>query len=97
MTLINADKSLRSRFEVAFNIEVLKGEGKVHLENVWTVDCLSISNWDIPTEDAIDQWLDGDEKAVEILIGNYAPKEHWIFEQRRGRRKQLYVVQTLLG
>ncbi|XP_067030756.1 uncharacterized protein [Acropora muricata] len=39
--------------------------------------------------------LDG--KAIEILIGNDVPEAHWVFEQRRGRRKQPYAVRTPLG
>ena len=40
---------------------------------------------------------DGDEKVVEILIGSDVPEAHWIFEQRRGKEKKPYAVQTLLG
>ena len=107
LTSINSEKSPRSGFEVAFNVQSLKGKDKVHLDKVWSVDCLPISKRDIPTEKDIDRWphlcgiefprLDGDEKAVGILIGKGVPEAHWIFEERRGKRKQPYAVRTLLG
>lgn len=56
LTSINSEKSPRSGFEVAFNVQSLKGKDKVHLDKVWSVDCLPISKWDIPTEKDIDRW-----------------------------------------
>ena len=79
VTSINAENSSRSGFEVAFNVKALKGKDEVHLDKVWTVDRLPISKRDIPAEEDIDRWphprgiefprLDGDGKAVGILIG----------------------------
>ncbi|XP_068726591.1 uncharacterized protein [Montipora capricornis] len=37
------------------------------------------------------------ERPFEILIGNDVPEAHWVFEQRRGRRKQHYAVRTPLS
>ena len=72
---------------------------------VWTVDHLPVLNRNIPCEEDVKRWphlrgiefpkLDG--KAIEILIGNDVPEAHWVFEQRRGRRKQPYAVRTPLG
>ena len=41
--------------------------------------------------------LEGEEKAVSILIGNDVPEAHWVYDERRGRRKQPYAVRTPLG
>ena len=41
--------------------------------------------------------LDREEKAVSILIGNDVPEAHWVYDERRGRRKQPYAVRTRLG
>ena len=41
--------------------------------------------------------LEGEEKAVSILIGNDVPEAHWVYDERRGRRKQSYAVRTPLG
>ena len=37
------------------------------------------------------------DKEVSILIGNHVPEVHWVFEERRGRRKQPRAARTLLG
>ena len=41
--------------------------------------------------------LEGEEKAVSILIGNDVPEAHWVYDERSGRRKQPYAVRTPLG
>ena len=37
------------------------------------------------------------DKEVSILIGSDVPEAHWVFEERRGRRKQPCAAPTLLG
>lgn len=75
------------------------------------VDRLPISKQSVPSDGDVSQWphlkdvkfprLDG-EKPVSILIGNDVPEAHWVYEERRGRRKQPYAVRpppswTLIG
>lgn len=77
------------------------------LDKVWTVDRLPISKRSVPSDENVSRWphlrgvkfprLDGEEKAVSILIGSDVPEAHWIYEETRGRGKQLYAVRTPLG
>ena len=92
-------------YEVALDVSALNGDGNVRLDKVWTVDRLPALNRNLPCEEDLKRWphLRGielpklDNKTVEILVGNDVPEAHWVFEQRRGRRKQPYAVRTPLG
>ena len=92
-------------YEVGLEVMALNGDDSVRLDKVWTMDHLPVLNRYIPCEEDVKRWphlrsidfpkLDG--KAIEILIGNDVPKAQWVFELRRGRRKQPYAVRTHLG
>ena len=93
-------------YEVGLDGMPLNADDSVRLDNVWTVDHLPVLNINIPCEEDVKRWphlrgiefpkLDG--KTIEFLIGNDVPEAHWVFEQRRGRRKQPYaVIRTPLG
>ena len=105
LSSVNSESSPRVGYEVALDVMALNGDDSVRLDKVWTVDRLPVLNRNVPCEEDVKRWphlrgiefpkLDG--KAVEILIGNDVPEAHWVFEQRRGRRKQPYAVRTPLG
>ena len=107
LTSINAENIPKSGYEVAFDVLALDGDVPIVLDKVWTVDRLPISKRSVPSDEDVSQWphlkgvkfprLDGEEKAVSILIGNDVPEAHWVYEERRGRRKQPYAVRTPLG
>ena len=92
-------------YEVGLDVMALNGDDSVRFDKVWTVDHLPVLNRNIPCEEDVKRCphlrgiefpkLDG--KAIEILIGNDVPEAHWVYEQRRGRRKQPYAVRTPLG
>ena len=105
LSSINSENTSRVGYEVALDVRALNGDGHVHLDKVWTVDHLPALNRNLPCEEDLKRWphLRGIElpklgsKTVEILIGNDVPEAHWVFEQRRGSRKQPYAVRTPLG
>jgi hypothetical protein len=83
----------------------LKGEGKLQLDRVWSVDRPPISERNIPEVDDIGHWfhLNGidfpelDNKEVSILIGSDVPEVHWTLEERRGGPKEPLAVRTFKG
>ncbi|KAK2551629.1 hypothetical protein P5673_027396 [Acropora cervicornis] len=105
LSSVNSESSPRVGYEVGLDVMALNGDDSVRLDKVWTMDHLPVLNRNIPCEEDVKRWphlrgiefpkLDG--KAIEILIGNDVPEAHWVFEQRRGRRKQPYAVRTPLG
>ena len=107
LSSINAENIPKSGYEVSLNVLALDGEDSILLDKVWTVDRLPISKRSVPSDEDVSQWphlkgvkfprLDGEEKAVSILIGNDVPEAHWVYDERRGRRKQPYAVRTPLG
>ena len=107
LSSINAENIPKSGYEVSLNVFSLDGEEPILLDRVWTVDRLPISKRSIPSDEDVSQWphlegvkfprLDGEEKTVSILIGNDVPEAHWVYEEKRGRRKQPYAVRTPLG
>ena len=103
LSSINSENTPRMGYEVALDVSALNGDGNVRLDKVWTVHRLPALNRNLPCEEDLKPHLRGielpklDNKTVEILIGNDVPEAHWVFEQRRGRRKQPYAVRTPLG
>ena len=107
LSSINAENILKSGYEVTLNVSALDGDDPIVLDKVWTVDRLPISKQSVPSDEDVSQWphlkgvkfprLDGEEKVVSILIGNDVPEAHWVYDERRGRRKQPYAVRTPLG
>ena len=105
LTTVNAEDEVRSSREVQLTVKALKSNESVRLKRVWTVDNLPISEQSIPTAEDTQRWshlsdielprLEG--KRATILIGTDTPEDHWIFKERRGRRKQPYAARTLLG
>ena len=83
----------------------MKGEGKLQLDRVWSVDRPPISERNIPEVDDIGHWfhLNGidfpelDNKEVSILIGSDVPEVHWTLEERRGGPKEPLAVRTFKG
>ena len=107
LSSINAENIPKSGYEVSLNVLALDGDDPILLDKVWTVDRLPISKRSVPSDEDVSQWphlkgvkfprLEGEEKAVSILIGNDVPEAHWVYDERRGRRKQPYAVRTPLG
>lgn len=105
LSTINKEHRPRNGYEVELSVKALKSEDGVHLDKVWNVDRLPISQQSILYKEDTEKWphlrgiefprLDG--KVMEILIGNDNAEAHWIFEQRCGRHKQPYSARTLLG
>ena len=91
---------------MSLNVPAFDGDEPILLEKAWTVYRLSISKRSVPSDEDVSQWphlksvklprLEGEEKAVSILIGNDVPEAHWVYDERRGRRKQPYAVRTPL-
>ena len=50
LTTINKENKTRSGQEVKMNVRHINGKGDIHLDRVWTVESLPISEKDIPTE-----------------------------------------------
>ena len=106
LSSINAENTRRLGYEVALNVTALDSDDPILLDKVWTVDRLPISKRSVPSDEDVSQWphlkglkfprIDGEENAVAILIGNDVPEVHWVYEKRRGRRKQPYAVRTPL-
>ena len=104
---INAENIPKSGYEGSLNVLALDGDDPILLDKVWTVDRLPISRRSVPSDEDVSQWphltgikflrLEGEEKAVSILIGNDVPEAHWVYDERRGRRKKPYVARTPLG
>ena len=77
----------------------------MEISRAWTVNKLPVSKRSIPTAQDASHWqhLDGIEfpelkkENVTMIIGSDVPEAHWLLEQRRGQRTQLYAVKTLLG
>ena len=92
---------------MTLNVSALDGDDPIVLGKVCTVDRLPMSKQSVPSDEDVSQWphlkgvkfprLDGEEKVVSILIGNDVPEAHWVYDERRGRRKQPYAVRTPLG
>ena len=107
LSSINAENTPRSGYEVALKVTALDGDDPIFLDKVWTVARLPISKRSVPSDEDVSQWphlkdlkfprINGEENAVGILIGNDVPEAHWVYEERRGRRKQPYAVKTPLG
>ena len=107
LSSINAENIPKSEYKVSLNVLALDGDDPILLDKVWTVDRLPISKRSVPSDEDVSQWphlkgvkfpkLDGEGKAVSILIGNDVPETHWVYDERRGRRKQPYTVRTPLG
>ena len=104
LTTINAQRTKRSGEEVSLTVRALSSDECIQLDRVWTVDKLPVSKKSIPSTEDIRDWphLQGIsipklDKEVSILIGNDVPEAHWVFEERRGRRKQPRAARTLLG
>lgn len=104
LTTINAERTKRSGEEVSLTVRALSSDECIQLDRVWTVDKLPVSKKSIPSTEDIRDWphLQGIsipklDKEVSILIGNDVPEAHWVFEERRGRRKQPCAARTLLG
>ena len=106
LSSINVENILKSGYEVSLNALALDGDDPILLDRVWTVDRLPISKRSVPSDEDVSQWphlkgvkfqrLEGEEKAVSILIGNDVPEAHWVYDERRGRRKQPYAVRNPL-
>ena len=104
LTTINAERTKRSGEEVSLTVRALSSDECIQLDRVWTVDKLPVSKKSIPSTEDIRDWphLQGIsipklDKEVSILIGNDVPEAHWVFEERRGRRKQPCAARTLSG
>ena len=107
LSSINAENIPKSGYEVSLNVLALDGDDPILLDKVWTVDRLPVSKCSVPSDEDVSQWphlkvvkfprLEGEEKTVSILIGKDVPEAHWVYDERRGRRKQPYVVRTHLG
>jgi hypothetical protein len=105
LTMVNAQDKKRRGLEVELKVQALKGEGKLQLDRVWSVDHLPISERSIPEVDDIGHWshLNGidfpelDDKEVSILIGSDVPEVHWTLEERLGGPKEPLAVCTILG
>lgn len=77
----------------------------IDLQKVWTVNKLPISQTCISIDEDINRWphLSGihlpkiDEKEERLLFGNDTPEALWVMDQRRGKRKEPYLVRSLLG
>lgn len=88
LSSINAENIPKSGYEVSLNVFSLDGDVPILLDRVWTVDRLPLSKRNIPSDEDVSQWphlegikfirLDGEEKAVSILIGNDVPEAHWV-------------------
>ena len=104
---LNTENNPRSGYEVALNVMALDGDHPILLDKVWTDDRLPISKRSVPSDEGVSQWphlkgikfprFDSEEKAVGIRIGNDVPEAHWVFEERRGRRKQPRFGDTFLN
>ena len=91
---------------MSLNVLALHSDDSILLDKVWTVGRLLISKRSVPSDEDVSQWphlkgvkfqrLEGEEKAVSILIGNDVPEAHWVYDERRGRRKQPYAVRNPL-
>ena len=92
---------------MSLNVFSLDGHEPILLDRVWTVNRLPLSKRSIPLDEDASQWphlegikflrLDGEEKAVSILIGNDVPEAHSVYEEKHGRQKQPYAVRSPLG
>ena len=88
LSSINAENIPKSGYEVSLNVLALDGDDPILLDKVWTVDRLPISKRSVPSDGDVSQWshlkgvefprLEGEEKAVSILIGNDVPEAHWV-------------------
>lgn len=105
ISTVNGQTTKRTGREVKLTIKGTCTTEVIDLDNVWTVDKLSISSQSIPTDKDIASWphLNGieisclEDKEVTILIGSDIPDAHWALEQRRGKRGQPYAIRTPLG
>jgi len=104
LTTINAEGAQRLGEEVSLTVKALTSNEYIHLDRIWTVNNLPVSKRSIPFTDDIRDWphLQGIsspklDKEVSILIGSDVPEAHWVFEERRGRRKQPCAERTLFG
>ena len=94
LTTINGKIKTRSGQEVKMNVRNINGDGDIHLDRVWTVESLPISEKDIPTAEEINHWSHLSDielprlenGKVLILIGSDAPEAHWIFEDAENRK-----------
>ena len=107
LSSINAENIPKSGYEVSLNVLALDGDDPILLDKVWTVDRLPISKHSVPSHEDVSQWphlkgvkfkrINREEKAVSILTGNDVPEAHWVYDERRGRRKQPYAVRSPLA
>ena len=104
LTTINAEGTQRLGEELSLTVKALTSNDYIHLDRVYTVNNLPVSKKSIPCTEDIRDWphlkgisLPKLDKEVSILIGNDVPEAHWVFEERRGRRKQPCAARTLLG
>ena len=104
LTTINAEGTQCPGEELSLTVKALTSNDSIHLDRVWTVNNLPVSKKSIPCTEDISDWphLKGIsipklDKEVSILIGNDVPEAHWVFGERRGRRKQPSAARTLLG
>ena len=104
MKTINAEGTQRLGKELCLTVKALASNDYIPLDRVWTVNNLPVSKKSIPCTEDIHDWphlkgisLPKLDKEVSILIGNDVPEAHWVFEERRGRRKEPCAAWTLLG
>ncbi|MBM6549392.1 aspartyl protease family protein, partial [Streptococcus dysgalactiae] len=91
--------------EIELNVMSLSGEEIIHVPRAYSVPRVLQSKVDKPDPVRLASWkhLSGvklesiDTPGVDLLIGLDVPEAHWVFKQRRGRRKEPHVDRTLLG
>ena len=105
LATVNGSSEIQRGQEVSLMIKGVNSHEVFELENVWTADTLRLPKGSAPSHKDVEDWprltgidlpqIESDE--IMLLIGSDVPEAHWVYDQRRGKRGQPYVVRTPLG
>lgn len=102
LATVNGTSEIRKGFEFSLTVRGLQMNEDVELNRVWTVDTLCLPQSVAPTKEDTAKWphLNGIEfpriqyNDVSVLIGSDVPEDHWVYDQRCGRRGQPYACRA---